>query len=149
MKDPVIRHPEIFKMHKFMFLAAKSMDKVLEAKLHIGFSQCMILMYVHKHPGVSQRDISHDREITPAAVSRHVETLVEKEYLRQGENQKNKREHILIVSPKGEHLLEKIMTLMDAEIENLFSGVSKEEIHTIDSVFSKLLSSFDSHRSEC
>ena len=53
------------------------------------------------------------------------------------------------MSQKGEHLLEKIMTLMDAEIENLFSGVSKEEIHTIDSVFSKLLSSFDSHRSEC
>lgn len=149
MNDPIIRHPQMFKMHKFIFLASKAIDRVLETRLHIGFSQCLILMYVQKHPGVSQRDIAHDRDITPAAVSRHVESLVQHGYLTHSENIKNKKEHILDVSDKGKNLLEKVMTIMNTEIDSLFSDIPATDVETIDRVFSKLLVYFDDTEHGC
>lgn len=143
MKDIKLNHPHILKIHKVSFLTSKSINKVLDEFLHIGFSQSMILMYIHKHPKVSQREISSNRNITPAAVSRHIEMLIQKDFIKQKENELNKREHILEISEKGEEILTDVVDTINNHLENLFNDLDDEEIKTLDRIFTKLLGSFD------
>lgn len=133
----------MMKMHKFMFLAAKQIDKKLDSELGIGFSQCMILMYVSAHTGVSQKNISKNRDITPAAVSRHIEALVKKKYLQLRSNKTNKREHILAVTSEGLYILENMVKIMNKELDVLCVAITAEETRLIDDVFTKLLSAID------
>ncbi len=118
------------------------MDRLLDEALHVGFSQSMILLYVKKNPRVSQRHISHDRDITPAAVSRHIEALVQKGYILQKDNTENKREHILEVSDRGEELVEEMITLMNDELDRVFNTINQQEMDEIDLLFNKLLNVF-------
>lgn len=142
MKDIKLNHPHVLKMHKVSFLTSKSIDRVLDEFLHIGFSQSMILMYIHKHPKVSQREISSNRDITPAAVSRHIDMLIQKDYIKQKENELNKREHILETSEKGEKILVDIINTINNQLDGLFKNLNEDEIETLDKIFTKLLSSF-------
>lgn len=138
-----LKHEYMLKMHKFMFLASKSLDRLLNDDLNIGFSQCMILMFVDHHPRVSQRDISDFRDITPAAVSRHVETLVTKGYMFQQENVQNKREYILEVSDQGRELLDEALQRINDELDRICIHVSREEAALLDDLYNRLLSSID------
>lgn len=144
MKDSEdkLKYPHIFKVQKFMFLASKNLDRLLDNSFDIGFSQCMILLFVENNPRVSQRHISNERDITPAAVSRHVESLVEKGYLRQEENRRNKREHILEVSAEGERVARRMVELMNEELDRMFHEVNRREMDEIDRLFTKLLMMF-------
>lgn len=143
MKNLRLNHPHILKIHKFMFLASKSIDKILDEMLDIGFSQSMILMYIHSHPKTSQRDISSSRNITPAAVSRHVDILIQKDYIKLKENELNKREHILEISPMGEEVLFQVIGIINRELDTICHDLEKKEIEEVDKIFSKLLNSFD------
>jgi len=143
MKNIELHHPHILKIHKFMFLASKSIDKILDEVLNIGFSQSMILMYINTHPKTSQRDISSNRNITPAAVSRHIDILIQKEYIQLKENKLNRREHILEISPKGEDVLYQIINIVNDQLDIICHDLDKKEIAEVDKIFTKLLISFD------
>ena len=99
----------------------------------------MILLYVYHLPVVSLNDVSCERGVTPAAISRSINFLVKKKYLIRMENKGNKRENALSLTPQGFVILKKIVTDMNKKIEDFFSKISKEELEFLEKIFMKLL----------
>lgn len=140
-KDPNIKHQNILKIHSFVSLLTKDIDQKLDEETETGFSQCMILMYVKDNPGANQRNISEGRHITPAAVSRHIENLINKKYIKVSDK-KNRKEHSLELSDRGMDMLQRMILIVNQELDSLFSDISRREMESMDRIFSRLLSDY-------
>lgn len=135
------RNP-ILKIHKFVFLAEKALDRRLQHDVGLSFSQCMILVHVAHNPHISQRHVAYERDITPAAVSRHIEALVEAGLISRFDREQNKREHVLEVTIRGRGVVKTAEEVLEEEIEALMKQLSHDDVKRVDSVFDRLLSRF-------
>lgn len=135
------RNP-ILKIHKFVFLAEKALDRRLQHDVGLSFSQCMILVHVAHNPHISQRHVAYERDITPAAVSRHIEALVEAGLISRFDREQNKREHVLEVTIRGRGVVKTAEEVLEEEIEALMKQLSHDDVKRVDSVFDSLLSRF-------
>jgi DNA-binding MarR family transcriptional regulator len=135
------RNP-ILKIHKFVFLAEKALDRRLQHDVGLSFSQAMILVHVAHHPHISQRHVAYERDITPAAVSRHIEALVEAGLISRFDREQNKREHVLEVTLRGRGIVKTAEEVLEEEIDALMRQLSRDDVQKVDSVFDRLLSRF-------
>lgn len=135
------RNP-ILKIHKFVFLAEKALDRRLQHDVGLSFSQCMILVHVAHNPHISQRHVAYERDITPAAVSRHIEALVEAGLISRFDREQNKREHVLEVTIRGRGIVKTAEEVLEEEIDALMEQLSNDDVKKVDSVFDRLLSRF-------
>lgn len=130
-----------FQIYKLVFLVHKATDKILNSQIGVTHSQ-VIMMHAIKHRGeVSQRDIAKFWQMTDAAISRQVEILSGKGFIKLWQNPKNRREHILSLTPDGLKHLEKAFNVLDKTFEQLFSVLSVSEKTTLTESLYKLLKS--------
>jgi DNA-binding MarR family transcriptional regulator len=133
----------LFKIHKFIFLVEKALDKRLQSDVGLSFSQSMILVHVAHNPKISQRHVACERDITPAAVSRHIEALEEAGLLTRMDRVDNKREHVLKVTVLGDDLVHRAEHILDEEIHALLEELSAQESVLIEKIFDQLLTRFE------
>lgn len=115
-------HPAV-KIHRFVFLMDKLMDREQKKAGGLSFAQFMILASVHLKPGLSQKMIATARQTTEAAVSRHIASLIQKRFLVSTISKKDRKVHELNLTVLG---------------KKRFSVDSKVAESTMDHVFSKL-----------
>lgn len=132
----------MLKIHKFIFLAEKALDKRLQRDLSLSFSQCMILVHVAHNPQISQRHVASERDITPAAVSRHIEALVLSGLISRLDKEHNKRQHVLEVTVRGRGIVKTAEDILDEEIEALMHELSNDEVKKVERLFDLLLTRF-------
>jgi len=100
-------------LNHLAFVLLRQSDQVLQEQLGIGFSQFKILMVLKWNPSLQQRQIADRLGQTEASISRQIKLLHEKGLLSTYVSPKNKREHITTLTPKGEKLTEKSMTILN------------------------------------
>lgn len=137
-----MRGGPILKIHKFIFLAEKALDRRLQSDIGLSFSQCMILVHVAHNPQISQRHVASERDITPAAVSRHIEALVESGLMSRFDKIHNKREHVLEVTLRGLGIVKSAEEILDEEIDALMHELSNDEVKKVEKLFDLLLARF-------
>ena len=121
----------MIKMHKFMFLMQKMLDKELLSKFDVTFSQCRILAAVSYHSGISQKQIADFEELTEAAVSRHINILKKKGYITLVANSKNKKEHILHLTLGGKLLVKQCLKVLETKGETILGALSTIQKQTL------------------
>lgn len=136
------RNP-ILKIHKFVFLAEKALDRRLQHDVGLSFSQCMILVHVAHNPQISQRHVAYERDITPAAVSRHIEALVAAGLISRFDRAHNKREHVLEVTIQGKGLVKTAEHALAEEIDVLMHELSKDDMRQVEVLMDLLLARFN------
>lgn len=129
------------KMHKFVFLLEKLADQSLQQKLRITFSQCMILLSLRENPGCSQQSVAKWRDLTQAAISRQVEMLREKKLLSRRENAKNRREHVIALTPLGAERLAAALKIISKKFEDVFRVLAQEERRAVEPRLDRILTS--------
>lgn len=85
---------------------AKQSDQVLQEQLGIGMSQYKILRSLQVEPRTMQRDIAVSLGQTEASISRQVKLMLVDGLLQSQRNPKDHREHLTVVTTKGERLAE-------------------------------------------
>lgn len=138
-----MRGGPILKIHKFIFLAEKALDRRLQSDIGLSFSQCMILVHVAHNPQISQRHVACERDITPAAVSRHIEALVASGLISRFDKVANKREHVLEVTVRGHGIVKSAEEILDEEIDALMRELSNDEVKKVEKLFDLLLLRFN------
>lgn len=138
-----MRGGPILKIHKFIFLAEKALDRRLQSDIGLSFSQCMILVHVAHNPQISQRHVACERDITPAAVSRHIEALVASGLISRFDKIANKREHVLEVTVRGHGIVKSAEEILDEEIDALMRELSNDEVKKVEKLFDLLLLRFN------
>jgi DNA-binding MarR family transcriptional regulator len=99
---------ELYQLHA----AVLQLDRIareLLRPLDLTYGEFLTLLMVHEHPGSPQRDIADALDLNKATVSLRVKELVERGWVEQLQNPKNRREQLLELSETG------VARLLDAE----------------------------------
>ncbi|MEI7522032.1 MAG: MarR family winged helix-turn-helix transcriptional regulator [Candidatus Saccharibacteria bacterium] len=119
-------------MQRLSFLLARQSDQILQEQLGIGHSQFKILMVLGWDPNIGQKCIADKLGQTEAAISRQIKLLKELGMLTSEINQTNRREHITVLTAKGQRLTEKALEVLNsyhAPMFELLSDKQNERLH--------------------
>lgn len=98
----------------------------------------MIISFLHRNPGASQRTIAEFADVTTSAVNQTVKSMLEEGYLRKETDECDKRHSKLYLTEKGEEtakLLKERLSASDAVITELVTPEKEEElIALLDSI---------------
>ena len=108
-----------FKLREFINEEEKKIDRSLHESFKLSLSQALILIHLLDNPDISQRDVACERNITPAAVCRHMESLVSAGLITQCNAENNKREHCISLTPKGEKLVKELCDRLQKLTKNI------------------------------
>ena len=114
-------------------------DQLLQQELGLGFSQFKILSTLEKSPQSSQALIAAALNLTPPAVSRHVDSMLGKGLLVTKKNPKNRRQHLLSITAIGKETLQKSWRLFDSKFSNVMGSLSAAEQKQLISMLDQLL----------
>lgn len=136
--DPELNQSLSFKLHQVVKLLHHQADRILEDELGITFSQFLVLKVSGCSDEPSQRDVAQRLDITPAAISRHIDGLCERGLMVKSKKPDNRREHDLQLTELGANkvasaqqiLSERFDTILarelkPAEIEQLGGSLDK------------------------
>lgn len=116
-----------YMLQHLSFALARQSDQVLQEQLGIGFSQFKILMVLQWNPSVRQRQIADRLGQTEASISRQIKLLKEEGMLITQLNPKNRREHLTIVTAKGQRLTDKATEILNRYHAPMFAKLSDKQ----------------------
>lgn len=114
-------------LHHLAFTLDRQSDEILQNHLDMGFSQLKILMGVRLHDGLRQKQIAHALGQTEASISRQVKLMSEMGLLTSKVSPKNRREHIVTLTAKGEGVSEKALQLLNSYHQPMFERLSEHQ----------------------
>lgn len=115
------------KVHKLTWLLDRAADQILRRRLDFGYPQFGILMIIRLHPGLTQRTVASAHGLTEGAVSKRIEALCRQKLIIRRENPRSRREHLLALTPAGERLVQRAITLLDRELVKVFARIKPND----------------------
>jgi DNA-binding MarR family transcriptional regulator len=110
---------------------ANSLEREMESELKVSFkltfSQFRVLNGLAVLGEVSQRELAEYLSVTPAVVTRQAEVLSERGLVAQSMNPKSKREHILLLTKRGQDAVDDAARLMARRQRELFENLSLKD----------------------
>ncbi|MGH7237995.1 MAG: MarR family winged helix-turn-helix transcriptional regulator [Candidatus Saccharimonadales bacterium] len=117
---------------------AKQSDQVLQEQLGIGFSQFKILRTLQTCPHVKQRVVASNLGQTEASISRQVKLMIEQGLLKVTISSANHREHITLVTAKGERLTDAAIAVLAKYHAPTFDVLSDKQHEQLTGILERL-----------
>lgn len=105
----------------------RQLDQALQEQLGIGMSQYRILTLLTEGTEQGQRVVAHNLGQTEAAVSRQIGLLGKKGYIQGRINDKNRRQHLIAITPKGVKLLSAAGQVIDRNLGPLSTSLPDKQ----------------------
>ena len=116
-----------FLLQRLAFMLARINDQVLQERLGVGFSQFKILMILQWKPNVQQKFVANKLGQTEASISRQIKLLEDKGMLTVLVNPRNRREHVIKLTVKGERTIEKAFETLNTYHSPMFETLSEKQ----------------------
>ena len=133
----------IFKLRNFLFSFGRIVDKALAKELSITLPQFAILTAISHKPSGTQAVFAEMRKISPAAVSKQIDLLLKNKLITRKNSKKDRREHSILITPKGKIILKKSMDIFERHQEKVFKHVSKNSRKQFNQILDTLLTHID------
>lgn len=111
-------------------------QKINEYDLRIGLLHLAIM--VKKYPEKSQKELAKEMKFTEGAMSQSVKRLIKENILEQIPLERDMRYNRLVVTPKGETLINDYEEYLVKVYEDLFIGFKEEELVLFDNFLKKV-----------
>ncbi len=111
-------------------------QKINEYDLRIGLLHLAIM--VKKYPEKSQKELAKEMKFTEGAMSQSVKRLIKENILEQIPLERDMRYNRLVVTPKGETLINDYEEYLVKVYEDLFIGFKEEELVLFDNYLKKV-----------
>lgn len=121
------------------FLLARHSDQVLQEQLGIGYSQYKIMSIIQNATNLQQKQIADKLSQTEASISRQVKLSESQMLLRVYINPKNKREHLISLTPKGERLTLEADNILESFHSTVFDKLSVKQKDALDKLLTDIL----------
>lgn len=128
-----------FKIHKAVFVMDKLADSSLLYKKGITLSQFLILSVITDKPNIKQIEIANFLEQTQSAVSRQIDILSEKGFIKIVKNPENRRENFLRTTLSGEKKFNESLEILNNTFDNLFQNLEENEKEKFNKSLDKIL----------
>lgn len=128
----------MYQFHKLHSSLSRHGDNLLQEKFDFGLSQFMILKAAGYSPNTSQCKVARFLNVTEAAVSRQIDSLVGRGLLTKIPNAENRREHVLELTEEGRERLAEAKVALEAVYKDLFSVLTHDEQSRLRMILGKL-----------
>lgn len=116
----------------------KVFDKLV-GDMGIHHSQHMTLMFIGRHGGInSQKEISEEFEISPAAVAVTLKKMEKSGYIERSSDQQDGRFNRITVTKKGKSIIEQTKVCFDEADRKMFAGFTEEEMQDFVSLLERV-----------
>jgi len=120
-------------LHHLSAVFTRESDQILQEQLGIGFSQYKILTSLQDSPAIQQRHIAVNLGQTEASISRQVKLLHKKGMLTSRVSPRNRRVHLIALTPKGERIAEAAQNVLrNYQHGSLEHMNSKQQAHLLE-----------------
>jgi MarR family transcriptional regulator for hemolysin len=115
-------------------------QKKLNEKGHsITIDQWLVLKTILDHDDISQNEIAEFIFKDKASVTRIIDLLIRKGYLKREPSPENRRRVKLTITKAGNHIVEQIMPTIKGYRKNALIGCSEQELETLNTVLAKII----------
>lgn len=114
-------------LNHLSFVMTRQSDQVLQEQLGIGYSQYKILKVLQLHPQLQQRKIADALGQTEASISRQIKLMIEQSMLVTRINPQNRREHITVLTARGQRLADEATAILERYHEPVVSALSARQ----------------------
>jgi len=106
--------------------ASPDMFRIL-GELELSFTQMKALFVLSERERMSVKDVASHLSLSPAAISRSADGLVQRGYLARGECASDRRSRLLTLLPAGREVLERVMAARSAALVQFASALPDDE----------------------
>lgn len=131
----------IRKLGSLFFRIERRRDRIVTHHiLQIGLyrSQHMLLMDIGNQPGVAQRDLASNRDISAAAVAVNLKKLEKMGLIRREIDPDDNRFNCVFLTPKGEEVVQQSLSIFEDLEREMFQVFSEEEKHQLEEYLKRL-----------
>jgi MarR family transcriptional regulator for hemolysin len=123
----------------------KEYRKASQKKLSLEVSdmtidQGMILVFLDKYPDKTQKEIAAMAFRDNASMTRMLDLMEKKNYLKRSINQANRRRFNIEITPKGKQVLKTLAPIIANNRQSAIRGISEEEIMQLETILKKIKS---------
>ena len=106
--------------------------------LKMGSKQAAILYQLVTNGDQSLTSLSRATLSDPAAITRAVQTMVKKGWVKKEEMATDQRQTLLRMTHAGEKLANQMRSILVATMENICADLSEKETHTLTALLNKI-----------
>jgi DNA-binding MarR family transcriptional regulator len=117
---------EVYKLHEIVIRLDAYAQGVLLEPIGVTYAEFLVLMAARESRSSTHQDISGLIGASKSLVSQRVKSLEGKRMARQVVNAKNRREHFIELTPKGNETLDRAYASLLGASEGVFGPLGKE-----------------------
>jgi DNA-binding MarR family transcriptional regulator len=125
-------------LNRLAFSLSRQSDQILLERLGIGMSQYIIMHILQLQPSIQQRVIAKQLGQTEASISRQMKILANQSLLEVRTNPQNRREHVIILTIKGERIIDEANNILDEFHKSVFEKIGDKNYKN----FAELISTY-------
>jgi DNA-binding MarR family transcriptional regulator len=110
---------------------------------HLSQNELEVLLYLANNPGHTAKELANRRGISRSLVSKSVDLLMKQGYLRGEQDERDRRKIHLFLEEKADGLVQKMQDARLDFIQQIFRGISQEELTQIIQVLGKMINNLE------
>ncbi|MEM7087697.1 MAG: MarR family transcriptional regulator [Bacteroidota bacterium] len=115
----------------------KNITAVME---DMTIDQGMVLLFLNKYPELTQKEIAVLVFRDNAAMTRMINTMVQKKYLSRSMNDQDRRRYKLEITKKGKEVLNLLPPIIQNNRTSSLAGITKNELSQLGTILDKIKS---------
>lgn len=116
--------------------AQKNLNEKIE---NITIDQALLLIFLNNHPELSQNEIGELVFKDNASVTRMIELMAKKDYLKRSVNKDDRRKYNFSITDKGQKILNNLSTIISSNRKSALDGITDNEITQLKNTLNKII----------
>lgn len=115
---------------------------VLEKRLNstgVYRSQHRILMCIHDHPNISQKELARLNDVTSATIAVTLKKLEKGGYISRAVDERDNRFNQISVTEKGQQVVKDSRRIFSEVEKAMFSGLTREDFAVLGGYFDRIM----------
>ena len=102
--------------------------------------QGLVLLFLNEYPDLTQKEIAELVFKDNASMTRMINTMVQKKYLKRSMNNEDRRRYKIEITVKGRQVLETLPPIIQNNRKTSLKGITKNELSQLETILNKIRS---------
>ena len=112
---------------------------ILKSGFDVTIDQWLVMAMLEENPGISQQELAVSIFKDFASVTRIIELLVKKGYLKRTMHDSDRRRFTLLITKKGQKIIKRLKPTVNNNRDTALSGITDKDIKHLEKVLSKII----------
>ncbi len=104
----------------------------------VTVDQGLVLIFLDKYPEMTQNEIAQLVFKDNASMTRMINTMVSKNYLKRSMNTEDRRRFSIQLTPEGKEILKKLPKIIQKNRQTSLQGISDKELTQLENTLKKI-----------